>query len=505
MDEPAVEPEPVPRRATSHPGDDDDSSDISDDSDHESDPEDTDMNLTENPEYNEFIRRMSTDARTAVQATAQTIGSYVTGTANQAMRNLNAAVKGRERRRKDRRRERRAAREAQRTRRVRRNREIRPPSTTATGGTAVQARLRTGRATTQHVEVESSPGPHVDTPSSPASVHAGTGVPEAPKLITEPSGPSVSKISKEKREKCRSKTSDDLDEPGCGNYGNGVKNKENPLTDCGWTHCNYKRFCRNCKEGRDASGKLVTGRHPKKPKGISVDDEITEGGPRFYCSRGCLKNDKEDVDDDEDDDGDTQVRCRAQTSVEEDEPGCGQKFTKASPRAICARQCGKRKFCIDCVEGIDENGNTIEAKGIKVSDPEDGGYWFYCSEECQRLDDKEDEGNAESSGKLSSEKPGNSEEDDKDEKKDDPNAEVASEEDERYPPSKPGQAKNPDGTHCQNKFCGKAFNKTKKRLQCGNPDCVKNKNYCIGCIKKMSIASSKGERPSGRMTENPRI
>lgn len=183
--QPKAEPAPdVDMYATGPPEDDDDSSGISDDSDHETDPEDVDIDMNDDPLFNTFQNEMADSATT--------IGTYVTGTTNQAMRNLNTAVKVREKRRKDRRRARKAGR-AGRAGRVVRNREERPRPVTATGGTAVQTGPGIGRATAHPVEHENTPVdevPHLDTPpeieSEEETQEEIEVIPSPPKPVTQP-------------------------------------------------------------------------------------------------------------------------------------------------------------------------------------------------------------------------------------------------------------------------------------------------------------------------------
>lgn len=335
---------------------------------------------------------------------ARSIGAYVTAHTNQAMRKLNGKVKDREKRRKDRRRPRRAARSAGGGGR---NREKRPDSV-----------AHTGAAIGLSDRIPSEPrSVHGDAPAVDAATGAlGSVRPTAPGRPVSPIKP-VSGASREqvppvvpepvtvKKEKCRGVKSKDPDVPGCGAFGNGVKNTRNQLIKCEYQHCTFRKFCRNCKEGRNTLGVILKG---KEPKGVSIEDEDAKGGVRWYCSRICSRNDKEDVDGDDDDpdDNDTQVRCRSQTSKEDDEPGCGRKFDLFNPRESCSRDCGRKKFCSECMNGIDENRRKIEPKGHKIYDRKlkDGSYFFYCSQECNRIAEEEGE-IVKSSGRMISQEP----------------------------------------------------------------------------------------------------
>ncbi|QDS77783.1 hypothetical protein FKW77_005383 [Venturia effusa] len=509
--EPVVEPAPIANTNANANGDpdDDDSDDSSDssisaDSDSESDPDDMDLDLNDNAVYDTFQREMGD--------ITQTIGTYVTGTANEAMHRLNAKAKAAEKRRKDRRRQRKMTRRAHASRMARRNREVRPRSPVTTGGTENQTGPKVGGTTTQpldtsheavhqetsgKVDVAVAPTSPKTKPTKPSTNPQPAVHPTEPPQARPPPPPPIGKPSattepmgsgKTAQRFCRHKASRDPGGPGCQRQGKNTG--PNPLQECGFARCTYAKFCLNCKEGRDSSGKPVESKRGKPPppgKGIKVEDDEVEAGYRWYCSKSCFRKDKEDGNKD---DNDTQVRCRSQTSKEDDEPGCGRKFTWQNMRVGCSRECGKKKFCVDCVNGIVENGNDIKRKGIRIDDEEDdtGGYWFYCSKECKRLDDKETEkGNGEASGKPTDGKPGT------DKKSGDDGASDSSSD-----PDEPH-----DENHCQNKFCGKPFSKTKKRRQCENPNCVKNKSYCIGCTNKTSLAKSKGEKPSGRWTQNP--
>ncbi|KAE9986789.1 hypothetical protein EG327_004158 [Venturia inaequalis] len=499
------------------------SSDPSDDSDHMTDPEDIDidMDLTENPIYNTFDVEMAEIAQTQMATITTSIGTYVTGTTNQAMRRLNAATKEREKRREKRRKDRKRARRAQRIRRT-----GRPHRSATPVVDAGQTDFESGIGATDSVEHEgptSRGASHKHTPSEPESVHGSTQevvpttappIPDSPdppvSPVPEPeiqpspprTPPVVPQPKEEKREKCRSKTCPDPDEPGCGNYGNGIKNKENPLVDCAYRRCKYRRFCRNCKEGRDASGALVKGKGARKTKGVSVEDENVEGGVRWYCSSECSGKDKKDGNDD----GNKQVRCRSKTSKEQDVPGCGRKFTEENEPYECKRECGRDTFCGECADGINKDKRRIKAKGYKVYDKsDDKGFYYYCSEECRDLD-LDQFGGVEGLGYGPADpKPAADDDDDDDDDEEeykDYYNEVPSDDDEKYPPSQPGQAKNPDGTHCQNKVCAKPFNDKRKPRKCENPDCVKNKGYCKSCTTKTSTATN--EKQSGRWTVKPK-
>lgn len=169
-------------------------------------------------------------------------------------------------------------------------------------------------------------------------------------------------------------------------------------------------------------------------------DEVA--GFRYYCSEECQENDSK-----------VQKKCRATNSEETDEPGCGRYVTEDNPLADCFRDCGKMKFCSDCAEG----------KGISVDDPSGEDPWWWCSKECKRLDDKDYPDEEYHKYDKADPKPGEDN--------------AGGDDDDEGP-----QTKKPDGTQCENVKCKHTFNNsTRKRAQCHNPNCLKNRDFCKPC------------------------